>query len=311
MGQPPQRMDMSKYNLYDVIIIGGSYAGLSAALTLGRSRRHVLVIDDDNPCNKQTPRSHNFITHDGETPAEIKRQALEQVKKYDTVSLYDGTAIDVTNKVNVFEVSTSSGDVFSSKKIIFATGVTDIMPAINGFAECWGISVLHCPYCHGYEVRDLSLGVISNEKLAYEYCRMIHHWSKDLMLFTNGRSSLSAEQMLVLKQHGIRIVEDEIKELQHENGQLKQLITQNGKAYPLNAIFSRAQIRQHCNIPEQLGCELTEQGLLKVDDFQHTNVHGVFVAGDNHTMFRSVGLAVAGGIKAGAMLNHQLIEEEF
>lgn len=302
---------MGTYNLYDVVIIGGSYAGLSAALTLGRSRRHVLVIDDNNPCNKQTPHSHNFITHDGDTPAEIKRQALEQVKKYDTVSFYDGTAIDVINKVNVFEVSTATGDFFSAKKIIFATGVTDIMPPVKGFAECWGISVLHCPYCHGYEVRDLSLAVISNEKLAYEYSRMIHHWSKGLTLFTNGPSPLSPEQTLALKQRGINIVEDLIKELQHENGQLKQLITTNGTAYPLNAIFSRAQLRQHCTIPEQLGCELTEQGLLKVDEFQHTNIHGVFVAGDNHTMFRSVGLAVAGGIKAGAMLNHQLIEEEF
>ncbi|PZR24042.1 MAG: pyridine nucleotide-disulfide oxidoreductase [Citrobacter freundii] len=302
---------MSNYNLYDVIIIGGSYAGLSAALTLGRSRRRVLVIDDNNPCNKQTPYSHNFITHDGDTPAEIKRQALEQVKKYDTVSFYDGTAIDVINKVNVFEVSTATGDQFSAKKMIFATGVTDIMPPIKGFAECWGISVLHCPYCHGYEVSDRSLAVISSDKLAYEYCRMIHHWSKDLTLFTNGPSPLSSEQTLALKQHGIGIVEDVIKELQHENGQLKQLITINGMSYPLNAIFSRARIRQHCTIPEQLGCELTEQGLLKVDEFQHTNIHGVFVAGDNHTMFRSVGLAVAGGIKAGAMLNHQLIEEEF
>lgn len=302
---------MSTYNLYDVIIVGGSYAGLSAALTLGRSRRHVLVIDDNNPCNKQTPHSHNFITHDGDTPEEIRRQALEQVKKYDTVSFYDGAAIDVIKKVNVFEVNTSAGDTFSSKKIIFATGVTDIMPPIKGFAECWGISVLHCPYCHGYEVRDLSLAVISSEKLAFEYCRMIHHWSRELTLFTNGASSLSPEQTLTLKQHGIKIVEDEIKELQHENGQLKQLITTNGNTYPLDAIFSRAQLRQHCNIPEQLGCELNEQGLLKVDEFQHTNVHGVFLAGDNHTMFRSVGLAVAAGIKAGAMLNHQLIEEEF
>jgi len=306
-----QRLDMSKYNLYDVIIVGGSYAGLSAALTLGRSRRHVLVIDDDNPCNKQTPHSHNFITHDGETPAGIKRRAMEQVKRYDTVSFYDGTVTDVVKKVNLFEAGTSAGDRFSSKKIIFATGVTDIMPPLDGFSSCWGISVLHCPYCHGYEVRDLALAVISNEKLAYEYCRMIHHWSKELTLFTNGGSTLSPEQTLALKQHGIRIVEDPVRELQHENGQLKQLITQNGRAYPLKAVFYRAQTRQHCTIPEQLGCELNEHGLLKVDDFQQTNVHGVFAAGDNNTLFRSVGLAVAGGIKAGAMLNHQLIEEEF
>lgn len=297
--------------MYDVVIIGGSYAGLSSAMTLGRSKRHVLVIDDNNPCNRQTPHSHNLITHDGEAPAVIRQKAVDQVKRYDTVSFYNGTAMAVSNHKTFFEVSISQGDVFSSKKIIFTTGMRDIMPSIKGFAECWGISVLHCPYCHGYEVKDTPLGVIANEKMAYEYCRMIHHWSKDVKLFTNGKSSLAPEQTASLKMHGIEIVEDEITELQQENGQLKQLIVKSGKAYPLNAAFAKAPLIQHCTIPEQLGCELNEQGLLKVDDFQHTNIHGIFAAGDNSTMFRSVGAAIASGIKAGAMANHQLIEEEF
>jgi thioredoxin reductase len=170
---------------------------------------------------------------------------------------------------------------------------------------------LHCPFCHGYEVKERTLGVIANEKLAYEYCRMIHHWSKDLTLFTNGKSTLTTVQSEALRQHGIKIVEDEVKEIQHKEGQLTQLVTVRGDLYPLDAVFSKAQIRQHCTIPEQLGCALNEHGLLIVDEFQHTNVHGIFAAGDNNTMFRSVGLAIAGGIKAGAMLNHQLIEEEF
>ncbi|MBO9659372.1 MAG: NAD(P)/FAD-dependent oxidoreductase, partial [Chitinophagaceae bacterium] len=285
--------------------------GLSSAMTLGRSKRHVLVIDDNNPCNRQTPHLHNLITHDGEPPAVIRQKALDQVKRYDTVSFYTGTAMAVSNHKTFFEVSTSQGDVFSSKKIIFTTGMKDIMPSIKGFAECWGISVLHCPYCHGYEVKDTPLGVIANEKMAYEYCRMIHHWSKDVKLFTNGRSSLAPEQAASLKMHGIEIVEEEITELQHENGQLKELIIKSGKAYRLTAAFAKAPLSQHCTIPEQLGCELNEQGLLKVDDFQHTNIHGIFAAGDNSTMFRSVGAAIASGIKAGAMANHQLIEEEF
>ena len=297
--------------MYDVVIIGGSYAGLSSAMTLGRSKRHVLVIDDNNPCNRQTPHSHNLITHDGEPPAVIREKALDQVKRYDTVSFYNGTAMAVSNHETFFEVSTSQGDVFSSKKIIFTTGMKDIMPSIKGFTECWGISVLHCPYCHGYEVKDTTLGVIANEKMAYEYCRMIHHWSKDVKLFTNGRSSLAPEQTASLKTHGIEIVEEEITELQQDNGQLKQLIVKSGKVYPLNAAFAKVPLIQHCTIPEQLGCELNEQGLLKVDDFQHTNIHGIFAAGDNSTMFRSVGAAIASGIKAGAMANHQLIEEEF
>ncbi|MCG2618007.1 NAD(P)/FAD-dependent oxidoreductase [Terrimonas sp. NA20] len=302
---------MSKLQLYDVIIVGGSYAGLSAAMTLGRAKRYVLVIDDNNPCNRQTPHSHNLITHDGEPPAEIRRKALEQVMRYDTVSFYDGTAIAVNNRQTYFETHTSQGDVFSSKKIIFTTGVTDIMPSIKGFAECWGISVLHCPYCHGYEVKDTPLAVIANEKMAYEYSRLIHHWSKDLKLFTNGKSTLAEEQTAALRSHGIEIIEDEITELQHKGGELKQLIVKSGKAYPLTAVFAKAPFTQHCTIPQQLGCELNEQGLIRVDDFQHTNVHGIFAAGDNSTLFRSVGVVIAAGIKAGAMANHQLIEEEF
>ncbi|MET0461891.1 MAG: NAD(P)/FAD-dependent oxidoreductase, partial [Chitinophagaceae bacterium] len=209
---------MSRLQHYDVIIIGGSYAGLAAAMTLGRARRHVLVIDDNNPCNRQTPHSHNFITHDGEPPAEIRRKALEQVMRYDTVSFYDGTAIAVNDHQSFFETHTSQGDIFNAKKILFATGVKDMMLSIKGFAECWGISVLHCPYCHGYEVKDAPLGVIANEKLAFEYSRLIHHWSKDLKLFTNGRSTLDAEQTASLRSHGIEIIEEEIIELQQEGG---------------------------------------------------------------------------------------------
>jgi thioredoxin reductase len=302
---------MSKLQFYDVIIIGGSFAGLSAALTLGRSKRQVIVIDDNNPCNKQTPHSHNFITQDGERPADIKRKAQEQVKHYPTVELYEGTAIAASKKSDFFEVNTSSGDTFTAKKLLFATGVTDIMPSIEGFAACWGISVLHCPYCHGYEVKDKRLGVMANAKMAFEYARLIHHWSKDMTLFTNGPSALSAEHTEQLQAHGIRIVEAEVSALKHEDGQLTEIILKNGKSYPLDALFSKAATRQHCNLPQELGCELDEQGLLTVDDFQKTTVHGIFAAGDSHVMFRSVGLAVATGIKAGAMLNHQLIEEEF
>lgn len=296
---------------FDTIIIGGSYAGLSAAMTLGRSKRHVLIIDDNNPCNRQTPYSHNFITHDGEKPAVIKAKALEQVLKYDTVRLQEGTALTGAKADKGFEIATAAGDIFSADRLLFATGVTDIMPGIEGLAECWGISVLHCPYCHGYEVKDSPLGIIANGDMAFEYSRMIHHWSKDLVLFTNGRADLTEEQIAILQKHHISVVDDEIKELHHDKGLLKSVIFQNGKKHPLNAIFYRAAIRQHCNIPEQLGCELNKQGLIAIDGFQHTSVAGIYAAGDNSAMFRSVAIATAAGTMAGAILNKELIEERF
>lgn len=304
-------MHMNSSNYFDAIIIGGSYAGLSASMALGRSKRQVLIIDDNNPCNRQTPRSHNFITQDGERPADIKMKALRQVLQYDTVTLFEGTAFAAAKNDNGFEVRTASGEQFAAKKLLFATGVTDIMPDIKGFAECWGISVIHCPYCHGYEVKDTPLGIISNGDPAFEFCRMIHHWSKDLVLFTNGKAQISDEHLASIIKHHIPVVEEEIKELHHHDGSLVSVELKNGKHYQLNAVFSRTANRQHCTIPEQLGCELNEQGLLVIDEFQRTNIPGLFAAGDNTTVFRSVIIAAAAGTKAGVSLNKQLIEEEF
>src|SRR6478736_6055187 len=158
---------MNKKN-FDVIIIGGSYSGLSASMSLGRSLRQVLIIDSGLPCNRQTPHSHNFITQDGEKPAVISAKAKLQVDLYKTVHFYNGLAVKAIKKENGFEVSTESGEVFNSRKILFASGVKDLFPEIKGFADCWGISVLHCPYCHGYEVKNEKTAIIANGEMAYE-----------------------------------------------------------------------------------------------------------------------------------------------
>src|SRR5690606_19368783 len=144
------------------IIIGGSYAGLSAAMALGRSLRKVLIIDAGKPCNRQTPHSHNFITQDGKTPAEISSIARAQVAQYETVTFLSGFAVEGKKTNSGFEIKTEKGEIFESKKLILATGVKDIMSEIPGFAECWGISVIHCPYCHGYEVRNEKTGILAN-----------------------------------------------------------------------------------------------------------------------------------------------------
>ncbi len=135
---------MENKNL-DVIIIGGSYSGLSAGMSLGRSLRNVLIIDNGKPCNRQTPHSHNFVTHDGKTPAEIAKLAKEDVEKYDTVQFYNGTVVKTAKTTEGFEIQTSSGEKFNTKKLILASGVKDIMPDIPGFAECWGflLSIAH------------------------------------------------------------------------------------------------------------------------------------------------------------------------
>jgi len=302
---------MAYRNNFDVIITGGSYAGLSAAMALGRALRSVLIIDSGKPCNSQTPHSYNFITHDGETPKAIADKAREQVLAYDTIKFHQGLATKGIKTENGFEITTAANEVFTAKKLLFATGVTDIMPGIAGFADCWGISVLHCPYCHGYEVKHQPTGLIGNGDLGFELSRLISNWSKNLVLFTNGRSTLTAEQTEKITSHHIEIIENEIMSFTHTNGYIQQVVFADGSARNISAVYARPAFQQHCAIPEALGCELTEQGYIKTDDFQRTSVHGVYAAGDSTTMFRAVSAAVAAGGKSGATINKELIEEEF
>ena len=296
---------------FDVIIIGGSYAGLSAAMALGRALRQVLIIDGGKPCNRQTPHSHNFITHDGETPSAISKKAKEQVMRYPTVTFTNGIAMSGKKLEGKFQIDINSGQSFHAKKLLFTTGLNDIMPSIEGFAECWGISVLHCPYCHGYEVRNETTGIIANGDMGFEMARLIDHWTKDLTLFTNGLSSLTSDQVQKIQSHNIRIIETGIDRIEHDNGYVKFLHLKDGERIALKAIYARPAFTQHCAIPRDLGCELTEQNLLKVDTFQRTTIAGIYAAGDNTVLMRSVSLAVAGGGFAGASINKELIEEVF
>lgn len=296
---------------FDVIIIGGSYAGLSAALALGRALRNVLIIDSGTPCNRQTPHSHNFLTQDGEQPAVIAEKAKTQVLKYSTVTFMNGLAVSGMQTGSGFAITTQIGEIFEAEKLILATGVKDIMPNIEGFPECWGISVIHCPYCHGYEVRNERTGILANGDHALHYAQLILNWTTDLTIFTNGRSTLTPEQHDKITGHHIPVIEKEIACLEHQNGRVQQVVFKDGSTFGLKAIYSRPGFEQHCPIPEMLGCELTEQGLIKTDMFQQPTVAGVFACGDNTSPMRSVAHAVAAGNIAGAVVNNQLTEALF
>jgi thioredoxin reductase len=296
---------------FDVIVIGGSYSGLAAAMALGRALKKVLIIDSGKPCNRQTPHSHNFITQDGKTPGEISKLAKHQVLQYHTVSFLNGLVTNGSKIEKGFEVQVESAEAFKAKKLIFATGIQDIMPNIAGFAECWGISVIHCPYCHGYEVRNEKTGILGNGEYAVEFSTLISNWTKDLTVFTNGPSTLTPEQSEKIKSHDIRIVETEIVKLEHNNGQLQKIIFKDGTTSSVKALYARSSFVQHCSIPEQLGCELTEDGYIKVDPMQKTNIPGIFACGDNTTRMRTVANAVAMGTSAGIVANKEIVFEEF
>ncbi|PXY40018.1 pyridine nucleotide-disulfide oxidoreductase [Flavobacterium cheongpyeongense] len=296
---------------FEVIIIGGSYSGLSAAMSLGRSLRQVLVIDSGLPCNIQTPHSHNFITNDGETPAAIAAKARLQVSFYKTVQFYNGLAIDAVKTQNSFEIKTESGELFTSKKLLFATGVKDLLPQIKGFAVCWGISVLHCPYCHGYEVKSEKTAIVANGEMGFEYAKLILNWTKNLTLCTNGKSTLTSEQIQILKNHGVLVLENEIDSFEHNTGYISNIVFKNGEKIAVKAVYARPPFEQHCPLPQTLGCEVNEQGLIKVDFMQKTSVCGIYASGDATTQMRSVALAVSSGSFAGATINKELIGEKF
>lgn len=296
---------------FDVIIIGGSYSGLAAGMALGRSLRKVLIVDGGKPCNRQTPHSHNFLTQDGSRPGDIARLARQQVQAYDTVKFLDGLARKGVKTEKGFVIQVARGELFSAKKLIFATGIRDIMPDITGFAECWGKSVLHCPYCHGYEVRSKSTGILGNGDYGFEFSALISNWTDNLTLFTNGPSSLTEEPHGKAKSHAIEIVEKEIDHLEHINGQLQRIHFKDGTTSLLEALYARAPFEQHCDIPEALGCTLNEEGYIIVDPGQKTTVPGVYACGDNTTRNRTVANAVAMGTTAGIMVNRELVWEEF
>lgn len=302
---------MKQDKQYDVIIIGGSYAGLAAGMTLGRALRNVLIIDGGLPCNRQTPHSHNFLTNDGKPPAEISRLAREQVQAYPTVEFLDGLATAGRKTTTGFEIETAAGRTVHARKLIFASGVKDMMPAIPSFEECWGISVLHCPYCHGYEVRDEQTGILANGDTGFELASLISNWTADLTLYTNGRSTLNEGQRIKLEKHGIGINESVIEKIEHDKGYVQRLVFSNAESEPVKALYARPPFVQHSDIPRLLGCEMTEEGYIKTDAVQHTTVPGVFACGDNASRVRTVANAVSSGTATGIILNKELIEETF
>ena len=296
---------------FDVIIIGGSFAGLSAAMALGRAIRKVLIIDAGKPCNEQTPHSHNFLTQDGETPAAISALARKQVLAYPTIRFENDLAVEVSGKNNDFTILTAQKNQYSAKKILLATGVKDIMPNIPGFTESWGISVIHCPYCHGYEYKNQNTGILVNNEMAFEFVKLIDNWTQKLTLFTNGKPTFDKAIFKKIVNPDFKIVEKEISELIHDGGYLKKGVFKDASFQEMDALYAKIPFAQHTDLPVKLGCIFDDMGYLKVDDFKKTPVQGVYAAGDIITPFRSVAMATAAGTMAGASINKELIEDKY
>lgn len=290
-------------NLSDVIIVGGSIAGLSAALTLGRALRSVIVIDDCAPCNKTSPYSHNFITHDGSKPDDIVIAAKEQIAQYPTVSFVKDKVVDAKKHNDRFHVVTETGKVFHAHRVLLCTGLADMLPDIPGFSDCWGISILHCPYCHGYEIRDKKTAVLANGEAAFHVAMLVRNWTPEIVILTNGVSQLRPFEADKLRELGVAVIEKEIGSIKHKDGNLESVRFADGGELVVEAVYASIPFRQKSNLAEILGCKMTSKGHVEIDPVQRTSVEGVYAAGDNTAEHRAISVASASGTIAGFTIN--------
>lgn len=297
--------------MFDVAIIGGSNAGLSAALVLGRSMRRVLLLDDGRPCNRFSQASHGFLTRDGVAPAELGQIAREQLRRYTTVEPVQATATAVSGSDGAFTVDTSAGATYRARKLLLATGIRDILPPLPGIESFWGTSVFHCPYCDGWEVRDQPLAVYADSTAAFHQATLIQHWASQLTVFTGGAEVFDAAQAALLAKHGIQVLTTPVAALEGDGGQLTGVRLADGTVHACRAMFVRPGMAQRMTFAQDMGCALTPSGHVQVDVLGRTSVAGVYAAGDIASPMRSVALAVAQGSAAGAGVNHALISEAF
>jgi thioredoxin reductase len=210
-----------------------------------------------------------------------------------------------------FAITTQSGVIFQAKKLVFATGIKDTMPEIKGFAECWGISVIHCPYCHGYELRNKKTAIYANGEKAFHLASLVNNLTDKITILTSGKADFKDEQIEKLNKRSIRIVETKVATLEHENGYIKNVVFNDGSKINFDGIYGVVPFTQHSDIPVELGCEITEHGYIKVDMFQKTNITNIFACGDNSSMMRSLATAVYTGSIAGVLANMELTNENF
>jgi thioredoxin reductase len=295
---------------YDVLIIGGSFAGLSAALTLGRSMRRTLVIDDNQPRNAPADESHGFLTRDGAPPAELRRLAREQLAPYGDVTLLDARVETAERLTEGFRVVLTDGREFFGRKLLLATGMKDFLPEVPGLADGWGKGVLHCPYCHGYELRQQALGILADDTEGLmDLTKLIYHWSPNLTVFSQGLD-LDDTQRRRLELKGITLVETALSRVTFdERGYEPVVHTTDGQTYPLLGLYVRLHCRQHSELAAELGLTADERYLIDAGETGRTAVPGLYVAGDMTFPAAQVVLAAASGNRAGMAINHDLMEE--
>jgi thioredoxin reductase len=298
----------SQDDSFDVIVVGGGSAGLSAALTLGRACKRVLVCDSGKPRNQVAHVSHTFFSRDGIAPAELLQIGREQLQPYD-VAIHTGEVTDAEKLGDRFQITLSNGKQFVSRKLLLATGMKDTLPSIEGFAELWGNSVFHCPYCHGWEVRDQPLAVYGKGEMAFEKTALLTGWSRDLVLCSDGAAELSEQQRQKLSDWGVQIREEQIARLEYQDSELTTIVFKNNERLPRRGILIQPRSSQHSPLAVKLGCQVGSNDIVEVNEMKQTSIPGVYAVGDTSSFFSQISWAVASGSLAANFINRSLIEE--
>lgn len=297
---------------YDAVIVGGSYAGLAAALMLARARRRILIADAGTPRNHVARHAHGVLAQDGRPGQEILAAARAQLAAYPSVSWLAQEITAASGSDGDFRLQAADGSTLHSRKLLLASGVSDALPDIPGLTECWGESVLHCPYCHGYEIGGGAIGVLNATPHAAMHAQLIADWGK-VTLFTHGADVVDAEQRAQLARRGIALETTPVLGAESNARQLSGLHLADGRRLPLRALFVAVQNTPRGALPGLLGCEreITPQGsILRTDAQKQTSVAGVYAAGDVALARSNITLAAADGVTAAVALHHVLIAED-
>jgi thioredoxin reductase len=291
------------------MIVGGGVAGLSAALVLGRSRRRTLVIDAGEPRNAPSPGVHSFFSRDGMLPSDLLRVGREQLAPYDSVQVRRGRVSTTERVGDGFRVHLDDGGVVAVRRVVLALGVVDELPEIEGLRERWGHGVFHCPYCHGWEMRDQPLAVLGNGAEGVRLARLATGWTRDVVLCTNGPAAFGDEARALLNRCGIAVREERIARIAGEGKGVSGVVFEGGEVLPRAGVLVRPPFRLRSDLPAALGCALTEQGVIRTDEDGRTTVPGVFAVGDCASLVQQVAAAVGQAARAAVALNNELILE--
>jgi thioredoxin reductase len=294
---------------HDAIIIGGSFAGLAAATYLARGRSTVAVIDAGAPRNRFAAHSHGLIGHDGAAPGDILQQARDQLLAYPTTSVVAGEAVRAEQRGDGFAVTLGSGAELTGKRLILAFGISDILPDVPGLKERWGKTVIHCPYCHGFEFSGRQLGVLAMSPMSSHQAMLIPNWGPTTF-FLNGQPEPDEATMAEVTRQNVTIERSPVVALHGDGTDLAAVELADGRRVPIDALYIGAPTRLNSPLAEALGCAIDDGPLgkmVRTDAMKLTTVPNVWAVGDITRAFHNVTSAAADGVMAGTAAHRSLL----